>query len=261
MQAAEYDEIGCGYGRVRASDPRIALQIEQALGDCVTVVNVGAGVGAYESADRKVVAVEPSLAMIRQRPPDAAPAVVGIAEALPFADGSVDAATAFLTVHHWKDQARGLAELRRVARRRVVVLTVAPDAIPRPRRWLTSVYFPSIHDSDEALFPRSSCRLYEQCLGACEIVPVPVPADCTDGFLDAYWARPERYLDAEVRAGISAFHRMPEAALTDGLSRLERDLRDGTWDARFGHLRLERELDAGLRLFIARLDSPSARGS
>lgn len=259
QESARYDAIGRGYRRVRTSDPRILARVEEALGDAVSVVNVGAGTGSYESPQRKVVAVEPSATMIRQRAPDAAPAIVGVAEALPFLDTSVDAATAFFTLHHWKDQARGLSELRRIARKRVVLLTIVPDAVEaaaRSSRWLTGVYFPLIQAADEAMFPRANSGLFEQSLGPCEISTVAVPADCADGFLDAYWARPERYLDPVVRAGISGFQLLPRDALDEGLSRLERDLRDGSWDARFGHLRAARELDAGLRLIVARLDPP-----
>jgi SAM-dependent methyltransferase len=246
---ARYDTLGTGYGVVRVEDPRIAALVEDALGDAVSVVNVGAGAGSYESPKRKVVAVEPSTEMIRQRRRDAAPAVVGRAEALPFLDASVDACTAFLTVHHWADKERGLRELRRVARDRVIVLTHVPGAIPDSGRWLSSVYFPFLERADRAVFPKAS--LYEAALGPCRFAPVLIPADCTDGFLDAYWSRPQAYLDERVRAGISGFRLMPEDELADGLKRLERDLREGVWDERFGHLRGERAFDAGLRLVIA----------
>jgi SAM-dependent methyltransferase len=201
MTAARYDTIGTGYGQVRVPDPRIAALIEENLGDAVRVVNVGAGAGSYESAHRKVLAVEPSAEMIRQRPPDAAPCIVGRSEALPLLDGAVDACTAFWTVHHWTDQAAGLREMRRVARRRVVLMNYLPGVIAVEARWLSGVYFPHIARADETLFPAlAAC---EASLGPCRVVPVPIPRDCVDGFLDAYWARPEAYLEERVRAGIS----------------------------------------------------------
>jgi SAM-dependent methyltransferase len=249
MSSERYDTIGTGYARVRVPDPRIAALIEDALGDAVSVVNVGAGAGSYESPHRKVVGVEPSAEMIRQRGPDAAPCIVGRSEALPFADGAVDACTAFWTVHHWADQAAGLREMRRIARRRVVLMHYLPGAIAPEARWLSGVYFPHIARVDETLFPRlAAC---EASLGPCRVVPVMLPADCIDGFLDAYWARPEAYLDERVRAGISGFRLMPEPERTAGLERLARDLASGAWDARWGHLRRETSFDAGVRLVIA----------
>jgi SAM-dependent methyltransferase len=256
MSAERYDTIGTGYGRVRIPDPRIAALIEEALGDSVSVVNVGAGAGSYESPHRKVVGVEPSAEMIRQRAPDAAPCLVGRSEALPFVDGAVDACTAFWTVHHWSDQAAGLREMRRVARRRVILMNYLPGAIAPEARWLSGVYFPHIARVDETLFPRlAAC---EASLGPCRVVAVLLPADCTDGFLDAYWARPEAYLEERVRAGISGFRLMPEAERTAGLERLTRDLASGKWDERFGHLRRETSFDAGVRVVIAEACDRSA---
>ena len=154
MTGERYDTIGTGYRGVRVPDPRIAALIEEALGDAVSVVNVGAGTGSYESPHRKVVGVEPSAEMIRQRAPDAAPCIVGRSEALPFVDGAVDACTAFWTVHHWSDPAAGLREMKRVARRRVILMNYLPGAIAPEARWLSGVYFPHIARVDETLFPR-----------------------------------------------------------------------------------------------------------
>lgn len=253
IERADYDCIGDGYARVRVPDPRIAALIEASLGDAVSVVNVGSGSGSYESPGRRVIALEPSEAMIRQRPRDAAPAVLGTAESLPLLDASVDACTAFLTVHHWRDPSRGLRELRRVARQRVVILTYVEGAVPEEQRWLTHYYFPRIEYVDRQLFPRAEDGFYQEALGPVAFVPVPIPSDCTDGFLDAYWARPESYLDERVRAGISGCRLLAADVLASGLERLERDLRDGSWDARHGHLRTLNEFDAGIRLVVADL--------
>jgi SAM-dependent methyltransferase len=245
--SARYDAIGATYARTRRPDPRIAARIDAALGDAVTVVNVGAGTGSYEPRDRRVVAVEPSLTMIRQRPRDAAPAVVGRAEELPLADGSVDAALAILTVHHWGDARRGLAELRRVARDRVVVLTW--DVTFTGRFWLFE-YFPGIAAFDLPRFP--PLELYEQELGPLEVAPVPVPHDCTDGFLAAFWRRPEGYLDPAVQANMSGFAVLPRAEVEAGSAALAADLASGAWAERHGDLLALDELDAGYRLLVTR---------
>ncbi len=241
-----YDRIGVGYRALRVPDPRIAAAIDAALGDAASVANVGAGAGSYEPRDRRVIAIEPALTMIRQRAPDAAPVVCASATALPLRAGCVDAALAVLTVHHWPDRARGLAELRRVARRRVVILTHEHlDAF-----WLGD-YFPGIRRIDREIFPTRAD--HERALGPVRVSAVPIPHDCSDGFLGAYWRRPHAYLDPAVRRAISSFAKLDEAEVRDGLARLRADLDSGAWRLRNADL-LEREtLDFGYRLVVAEL--------
>lgn len=238
-----YDAIGTGYGSHRRSDPRIAAAIIRALGDAETVVNVGAGVGSYEPGDRRVVAVEPSLTMIRQRRPDSAPAVQASSAHLPFRDTTFAAALAVLTVHHWSDCAQGLAELNRVSRRRVVIVTWDPAT---PSFWLVDDYFPAIGEIDRRIFP--PLDEFRRVLGEVEIQRLLVPHDCTDGFLGAYWRRPSAYLSADVRRSMSTFSKLADVEL--GLARLRRDLEDRTWERRHAHLLSRTELDLGYRLII-----------
>jgi SAM-dependent methyltransferase len=240
---ALYDTIGHGYRERRRADPRIAAAILGALGDAASIVNVGAGAGSYEPRDRKLVAVEPSVVMVRQRDASAAPAVRGSASQLPFRDASFDAALAVLTLHHWPDLARGLAELRRTARRRVVILTFDPYVEPF---WLMD-YFPEIADSDRRSLPPIAAL--ERQLGRIRVFDVPVPHDCTDGFLGAYWRRPAAYLDAQVRSAISAFAKL--SSVEAGLAALRSDLASGAWHQRYGPLLTRESLDLGYRLVVA----------
>jgi SAM-dependent methyltransferase len=242
---ALYDSIGRNYADVRRPDRRIASLIEAALGDAVGVVNVGAGAGSYEPLNRTVLAVEPSDVMIRQRPAGAAVCLQGTAEALPVATASVDAAMAVLTVHHWTDLERGLAEMARVARRRIVLLTWVPDAQPF---WLTEDYFPEIAALDRKIFPSTPAltTMLERLVGLTQSVPVPVPHDCTDGFQCAYWRRPEAYLNADARRAISSFAKIDAEP---GLARLRRDLERGDWAERNHHLLGLDALDLGYRIF------------
>jgi SAM-dependent methyltransferase len=238
--AAIYDDIGQGYARLRQPDPRIAALIEQALGDARSVINIGAGAGSYEPRDRSVLAVEPSDVMIAQRAPDAAPCAQGWAEALPAETGAFDAAMAVLTIHHWRDWRAGLREMRRVARARAVLLTFDPEG---PGFWLTRDYFPEIAELDRRTMP-SLAALTEE-LGPCEATPLPVPHDCRDGFLGAYWRRPEAYLDPAVRRSISVFAKIDAEA---GLRKLARDLAAGAWRERNAELLTLDALDVGYRL-------------
>jgi len=240
-----YDTIGRGYDAHRRPDPRIAAAIADALGAAASVVNVGAGAGSYEPADRPVVAVEPSPAMLRQRRPGAAPAVQASATDLPFRDAAFGAALAVLTVHHWPDRARGLGELARVTRERVVILTWDPAAVSR--FWLIDDYFPELMTLDRDIFP--TLEELRRALGRIEVRPVLVPHDCVDGFLGAYWRRPQAYLDAGVRGAISTFTKLADAE--PGLARLRADLADGTWERRHGHLRARDAIDLGYRLVVA----------
>lgn len=244
-----YDELGRGYAKTRRQDPAIAARIEAALGDAATVVNVGAGAGSYEPAGRQVVAVEPSSEMIAQRPSDAAPVVQAGAEALPFDDDSFDAAMAVLTVHHWHDLDAGLDEMRRVARRRVVLVTF--DPAPLRDLWFVRDYFPAIVGLHAE---RLGSETLAAKLPAAGVHRVPVPHDCRDLFFAALWARPEMVLDPEVVRPMWVLRRLPEAARNEGLERLAADLESGAWDERNGHLRGLDQLDAGLRLIVSELD-------
>jgi SAM-dependent methyltransferase len=249
MSAPTYNRMGLNYTDFRQPDPRIEAAIWAALGDARSVVNVGAGAGSYEPTDREVIAVEPSPVMIAQRPPTAAPALEGIAESLPLDDESVDAAMGVLTVHHWPDLEAGLAEMQRVARRRVVLLTL--DAEAASSAWLIKDYFPEAGSMDRDVMP-SRTRIHASLPGA-TIEPVPIPRGCLDGFTIALWDRPEWLLDPEVRRASSIWHRMPPDAAERGLERLEADLESGRWDEKHGHLRTLPELDVGLRLVHAEL--------
>lgn len=240
---ARYDAIGIDYARLRQSDPRIAAQINAALGDARSVLNVGAGSGSYEPAERAVTALEPSAVMIAQRPPGSAPVVQGSAESLPFADQSFDAAMAVLTVHHWTDQPQGLRELRRVARGPLVIVTYDPDF---PGFWLHD-YLPELAALDRAQMPPLST--YGAVLGPVRINPLPIPHDCRDGFLAAYWRRPAAYLDSRLRAAMSSFRMLGD--VTPALARLEADLASGAWERRHGHLLDLDSHDCGYRLVIA----------
>lgn len=247
-----YDTIGVGYSKTRVADPRIAVQIIQALGDSRSVVNVGAGTGSYEPRDRRVVAVEPSMTMIRQRPLGAVRAIQGAVESLPLVDGAVDSALTILTVHHWKDPVRGFAEMRRVARRQVVILTWDQGVFED--FWLVREYLPSIRDIDR---PRALAiaDIVSALGGESRVGSVPIPHDCADGFLGAFWRRPRAYLDPQVRAGISAFAKMPADERDRGLGLLANDIRSGAWRRRHRELLDLEELDLGYRLIVAELDA------
>ena len=241
-----YDEIGRLYRKHRRPDPRIAAQVFAALGDARTVVNVGAGAGSYEPGDRDVVAVEPSAVMIAQRPAGAAPVIQGVAEALPLPSDRFDAALAVLTVHHWSDQAAGLAELARVSRRQVVLCF---DLDVSHSNWIVADYLPELRAIEDARAPSPSW-IAEQLGPGSRIEVVPIPADCTDGFQNAYWRRPDAYLDPEVRACTSTLAVLDGAALQRGLGRLADDLATGTWRARHHDLLSQDTLDAGYRLVV-----------
>lgn len=242
----DYDRHGRTYTQGRQADPRIEARIHAALGDAKTVLNVGAGAGSYEPSDRSVLAVEPSATMRAQRPPDAAPVVDARAEALPFEDASFDAAMACVTIHHWEPPEAGLAELRRVARGPVVVFTFDLDGLPawqqeylaeglaleRPR-------FQSIDFVTKALGGRT------------RVERIPTPADCTDGFFEAFWNRPEQLLDPSVRASQSMWELLPVGVEARIVERLSAALESGAWDAEYGYLRALDNYDGALRLVIS----------
>jgi SAM-dependent methyltransferase len=248
-QPVRYDTIGHGYARFRREDPRIRDRILAGLGAARSVVNVGAGTGSYEPADRNVIAIEPSAIMIAQRSPHAARAIRATAGALPLRDRSVDAAMAIVSLHHWdQDRERGVRELRRVARDRVVILTY--DAQVSGRMWLMADYLPEVADLDRSIFPPPE-QIATWLGGQVAIETVPMARDTPDWMLGSYWAHPERVLDPAARAATSGFARMPQAVVDRVVAAIRSDLADGAWNARHGHLRELHEFDAGLRLITA----------
>jgi SAM-dependent methyltransferase len=239
-----YDAIGTTYTATRRTEPRIAAQIWAALGDARSVLNVGAGTGSYEPSDRHVLAVEPSAVMRSQRPPDAAPCLAATAEKLPFDDNSFDAAMAVATIHHWQDPIAGLREMRRVARR-VVVFTY--DLSCLRQFWLTRDYLTELPD---LLRGRPSLSEHARAIGA-RIEPVLIPWDCVDGFFEAYWRRPEAYLDEGVRRGISVWATLGPDVEQHAVRQLGDDLASGRWAERNRDLANLDAADLGLRLLIA----------
>lgn len=238
-----YDSIGRGYSAQRRPDPRIAAQLRSAIGESRSLVNVGASAGSYEPDDVPVVAVEPSRAMIAQRRRRDW-IVQARAEELPFRDAAFDCAMAVLTVHHWRDVAAGLAECGRATRRRIVLLTWDPEA---PGFWLVDDYVPELLAHDRRVFPPMSA--FANAWGKIEVIPVPVPADCCDGFLGAYWRRPRAYLDPAVRGAMSSFARVPD--IQERMRQLRVDLDSGSWERRNRRLLDSDELDLGYRLVVA----------
>ena len=250
MPNPRYDSIGHGYARTRREDPRIAAAIDEALGSAKSVLNVGAGAGSYEPRGRHVVAIEPSDVMATQRPATLAPAIKASARSIPLRDGSVDAAMAILSVHHWDGaRERGVSEMRRVARGQVILLTY--DASVSGRMWLVGDYFPEVAERDKHIFP-TMYELADWLGGDVRIVPIPLSRNTPDWMLGSFWAHPERVLDARARAATSGFSCMDDSVVDRVVDAVARDLADGTWDERYGHLRDLAELDVGLRLVATR---------
>jgi SAM-dependent methyltransferase len=242
----DYERVGRTYARHRRADPRIAARIHAALGDARTVLNVGAGAGSYEPRDRWVLAVEPSATMRAQRPADAAPAIAARAEALPLDDDSLDAAMACVTIHHWEPPLAGLAEMRRVARGPVVVFTFELAHLPAwqkefLREGLVKELprFPPLSDVAAALG------------GSTRIEHIPTPADCLDGFFEAFWCRPEALLDPAVRGAQSMWALLEPGVEQRMVRRLADALSSGAWDAEHGHLREQDQYDGALRLVVS----------
>jgi SAM-dependent methyltransferase len=245
---ANYGVIGSGYTNYRQPDPHIAEFIRAALGDAKTVLNVGAGAGSYEPVDRQVTAIEPSASMRAHRPAHLPAAIDGTAEHLPFADRSFNAAMATFTVHQWSDLKQGLAEMRRVTRGPVLVLSCDPDLLERS--WLHA-YAPEMIAVEARRYPAMNV-IGEALGGNVEVKPVPIPLNCVDGFGEAYYGRPERMLDPGARLANSAWSFVDASVGERFVDELGRDLADGSWDRRYGILRTQPFFEGSLRLIIAR---------
>jgi len=243
---ADYGSIGAGYALIRQPDPRIAAEFHAALGDARTVLNVGAGAGSYEPTDRVVTAVEPSASMRAQRPAHLSVAIDATADSLPFADDTFDASMASVTVHQWPDLTRGLGEMRRVTTGPVVILTFDPAP---PLHWWLIDYVPELFDVEAKRMPTLE-RISEALGGDAEIRTVMIPNDSTDGFGQAFFGRPERLLEPEVRRAMSAWSFVDDAVVERFVTALGADLASGTWDAKYGSFRNLDYFDGGMRLVI-----------
>ncbi|WP_446664451.1 class I SAM-dependent methyltransferase [Flexivirga sp. B27] len=243
---ADYGQIGGAYSSYRQPDPRIAGRIEDALGNARTVLNVGAGAGSYEPTGRDVTAVEPSGSMRAQRPPHLPEAIDATAESLPFADYSFDAAMTTFSIHQWSDLAAGLRELRRVTTGPIVIMTCDPELLDR--FWLAE-YAPEVIGTEARRYP--SIAAIREVLGDVEVLDVPVPLDCSDGFNEAYYGRPEMLLDPAARASCSAWSFVDEATVSSYSARLRADLADGAWDRAHGELRTQPTFDGSLVLVVS----------
>lgn len=244
----DYEAGGRGYAQLRRSEPRFAARIHAALGDARSVLNVGAGAGSYEPDDRYVVAVEPSATMRSQRPPERVPAIDATAEHLSFDDDSFGAAMASVTIHQWRDVDAGLRELRRVSRGAVVILTIDGPALSE--FWLNE-YVPEVLEVERRRFPAIE-HVASVLGGDVEVQDVPIPIDCTDGFGEAYYARPEAFLELPVREAQSGWALADQQAVERGLGLLADALASGAWDARHGHLRTQPELRGAMRTLVSR---------
>lgn len=244
-----YDEKNVNYSLYRKQDPFIAGLIFDALGDCKTVINVGAGTGSYEPVDRCVVAVEPSAKMRSLRKFPNVPAVNAYAEALPFDDKSFDAAMAILTVHHWQNIKKGLNELKRVARKKIIIMTFDPDEVHK--FWLAD-YIPQMVTSDKARLPKIDF-LVKSLGGKCEDNIVPIPANCTDGFNEAYYARPGKFLKNEVRRSQSFWDYMDKETELKAVEKLKEDIDSGKWNRKYGYLLKQEFYEGAIRLIICNI--------
>lgn len=244
-----YDTIGSGYARKRQPDPRIAEQLFKEFQGAEKILNIGAGSGSYEPPGIDLIALEPSQKMIDQRPPDAHPVIQGSAESLPFENQHFSHTVTVLSMHHWADRKQAFAEINRVTRDRFVALSWNPGSVPF---WLTRDYFPEIFEIDQSIFP--NVEEISQHFSEVEMRPLLVPEDCIDGFLAAYWKRPEAYLDQAVRDSISSFTKLKD--VTEGLDRLRSDLESGAWHTKNESILHAPSLDAGYVLITGKTRNP-----
>jgi len=246
----DYDTNGRPYSGYRRADPRIAEYIHETLGNARTVLNVGAGAGSYEPLDRYVVALEPSKTMRAQRPQNLSPAFIGNAENVPFDDQAFDASMAILTIHHWPDRAKGLKEMRRVTKGPMVIMTFDSEA---PTEFWIFDYIPEMAEVERQRY--GPIRTITAAIGgSCEVISIPVPKDCTDRFQVALYARPEEFLNPEVRQSQSAWKFLPPGAEERFVNRLSEDLKSGEWDRRYGYLRSKATINCQFRLLISNPD-------
>ena len=242
---AIYDDIGINYSVGRCTDPEIARQLFSELEGAARIVNIGAGTGSYEPEHANLIAVEPSSRMISQRKTGCHPVEQAFAEKLPFENNSFSHAMTVLSMHHWENRTLAFREINRVATEKFVAITWDPGSDPF---WLTRDYFPEIYRTDQRIFP--SLEELKEHFDDVKVNPLPIPADCKDGVLAAFWKRPRAYLSGGVRRSMSSFSKLKN--LSQGLQRLEHDLASGAWEKNNHAILKQSSIDAGYRLISAR---------
>lgn len=245
--SVNYNQLADEYNKYRKPDPHIAGKIWKHIKGYMRVLNVGAGLGSYEPENCEVVAIEPSREMIATRKSSTTRVLQGYAEELPFEDGEFDVSMAVLTLHHWSNIQVGLSEMSRVTKDKVILLTWVGHS---ENFWLED-YLPEIKRVDENLFP--SLSELENYLGGISVENVEIPYDCTDGFMCAYWRRPDSYLNSGIRKAISTFSRIPD--ISTRLVSLRNDIANGAWKEKYGHLLSKEFLDLGYRLVIHQISN------
>lgn len=246
--AFNYDQLGQKYSGYRQTEPIIANYVNQALGDAETVLNVGAGAGSYEPTDRYIIAIEPSVVMREQRiKNNKIPAINAKGDNLPFDDKSFDASMAMVTIHHWPNIDKGLKELKRVTRNQVIIMTFDPEALDN---FWNAHYFPELIEIEKARYP--TIEFIKNSLGGnCKVIEIPIPLNCLDGFQEAFYGRPEAFLEKDVRLSQSAWGFLSEETQNELVKRLEADLKSGEWDRKYGHYRNQPFFTCALRLIIS----------
>lgn len=247
--AFDYDNLGTTYSKIRQTDPRIAQYVYDALNGAKTIINIGAGSGSYEPKDKYVVAIEPSITMREQRLKQGKlPAINAKADLLPFDDNSFDAAMAMVTIHHWPDIPKGLQEIRRVTKNQIVIMTFDPQSLDK---FWNAHYFPELIEVEKARYPKVE-EVINYLGGNCEVIEIPIPLDCVDGFQEAFYGRPEAFLNSEVRRNQSAWGFLASGLEEELVNRLRQDLQSGKWDEKYGHYRNEASFTCALRLIISK---------
>ena len=245
--AFDYDKFGQQYAGYRQTDPRIAAYVHKELESANTIINVGAGTGSYEPVDKYVIAIEPSFAMRQQRDNSKLPAINAKADNLPFDDGAFDASMAMITIHHWPDIDKGLKELRRITKGQVVVMSFDPNHL---NDFWNASYFPEVVEVEKARYPTIESIRYSLG-GQCKVVPIPVPLDCKDGFQEAFYGRPEAFLEKQIRLSQSAWGFISAAKQEEIVERLKNDLENGNWDKKYGYYRTQKFFTGALRLIVS----------
>jgi SAM-dependent methyltransferase len=243
--AFDYDRKNNNYSAIRKADPRIGVYVRKSLNGCDTVVNVGAGAGSYEPEDKFVIAVEPSSVMRAKRLSlGRNPAVNAKADDLPFDDKSFDAVMAVLTIHHWPDLKSGLLEIKRVSKKKISILTYDPEMLDI---FWNVKYFPQLIEIERNRYPRLD-QIAEYLGEELRITNIKIPLDCTDGFQEAFYGRPEAFLQEEVRQAQSAWGFLDKKIEIEYVKRLSDDLASGEWDRLYGYHRTMPEFEGAFRL-------------
>lgn len=256
-----YDKIGTNYNKTRKADLRIASLIEKNLflkREGATLLDVGAGTGNYShffsAKGYHVTAVEPSGIMMAQAAENQnIKWIKGSAEEISLPTSSFDGIFSVLASHHFHHLEKAISEMNRILKPKhfAVIFTADPSTVSK-QSWLFDYFKIVFEKAISTYLPINDFKLMIERVTKTNVkmIDYPLPDNLTDNFFASGWKNPSLYLDETFRSSISPLASLETGILNQILERLEKDLKNGIWQKKYGSILEEDFFDGGYRFLV-----------